>query len=82
VLPAPTGKEGRYVCRPFGTNIIKAGAMWRVEPFLDNGSVNAATDTDTTIELLLETGVFCGGLCGGVTKKITGATNLVLYGKL
>jgi hypothetical protein len=33
-------KKWRYVCRLFGTNNLKEGAMWRIDPLLRGDSVN------------------------------------------
>jgi hypothetical protein len=86
VFSTPTGKEERAVYswairdeeHQGGNNVAcRAVSMqWFVK------HVHAATDTHTTIELLLETGFFYGGPCGGVTRKAAGATKSVLYGKL
>jgi hypothetical protein len=31
-------KEWQYACRLFGTNSLKEGAMWHVDPLLGNDS--------------------------------------------
>jgi hypothetical protein len=36
VTSKPSEKKWRYACRLFGTNTLKEGAMWYVDPLLSN----------------------------------------------
>jgi hypothetical protein len=58
-------KKWRYACRLFGTNSLKEGAIWRIDPFLGKDLETKETTAvamqrcgkhaSTTTELLLET---------------------------
>jgi hypothetical protein len=44
----PLEKICEYACRPFGTNSLKEGAMWRTDPLLCGNSVNSGRFWATT----------------------------------
>jgi hypothetical protein len=45
-------KKWRYACRPFGTNSLKVGATWHVDPLLGNYVVRSSYTAAVTEQRL------------------------------